>query len=79
MTVDEIIKMIQDGITQLKGTTVGYVGHTDKWYENTTTRWYKGLTDLNLAVDALRKIKCTITLSGTPAVGKTIKATITCQ
>jgi hypothetical protein len=56
MTIDEIIQLVDEAVASLKTTTTGYTGHKASWYTNTTTNWYKGLSDLTTVVNELRKI-----------------------
>jgi len=46
MTPEEISQLIDEGVTHLHATTVGYHGRTPAWYANQGTRWYKGLAKI---------------------------------
>ncbi|HEY9657023.1 MAG TPA: hypothetical protein V6C65_01065 [Allocoleopsis sp.] len=83
MTIDEIIELITTAENYLKDTTQGYQNHPKKWYDATTTHWYKGLHALDEAVDELRKHRINVSIAISPlkglVVGNKIQAVISCQ
>lgn len=53
MTAAETQKLIDEGVAILKGTTVGYAGHSTAWQQNQSTKWWQGLDKLAQARKSL--------------------------
>lgn len=74
MNDTDLMKLLLNGEGYLKQTTVGYKGHPSDWYNNQTTMWYKGISQLDKAVAELkRRLDVVITISGTNKLTATIK------
>lgn len=50
MTPAEQQKLLDEAVTLLKGTTVGWAGHSAAWQANQTTRWWQ-------ALDRIRRVR----------------------
>lgn len=74
----QVLAALQAAEAALKQTTAGYLGHPSSWYSNTTTNWYKALSQLDQAViEMAKRVQFSVTTpSGTAQSGKALTATI---